>query len=73
MHDTVDLEARGVPAVFVATVAFTDGAEHQARALGAEAPVVYVEHPIQDRTDAEMAAIADAALAALLRQLQADD
>jgi len=30
VHDTVDLEARGVPSVFVATVEFIDGAVAQA-------------------------------------------
>jgi phosphatidylglycerophosphatase A len=30
---------------------------------------VYVPHPIQDRTDAEMTAIADDAFAAILAQL----
>ncbi len=73
MHDTVDLEGRGVPSVFVATVEFTDGAEHQARALGAEAPAVYVEHPIQDRTDPEMRAIADQAFEILVTQLVSED
>ncbi len=73
MHDTVDLEGRGVPSVFVATVEFTDGAEYQARALGAEAPAVYVEHPIQDRTDPEMRAIADQAFETLLAQLVSGD
>ena len=61
MHDTVDLEERGVPSAFIATVEFIDGAAAQARALGAEPAAVYVEHPIQDRTDEEMVAIADAA------------
>ena len=61
MHDIIDLEARGIPGVFVATTEFVDGAEHQAKALGAEPAAVYVEHPIQDRTDEEMLAIADAA------------
>ena len=61
MHDIIDLESRGLPGVFVATVEFTDGAERQARALGADPAAVYVEHPIQDRTDDEMTAIADAA------------
>lgn len=69
MHDTVDLEQRGVPSVFVATVEFTDGAELQARQLGADPAAVYVPHPIQDRTDVEMRALADAAFAELLRQL----
>lgn len=62
MHDTVDLEDRGIPAVFVATVEFVTGADAQAKALGAVASAVYVEHPIQDRTDEEMRTIADAAV-----------
>ena len=65
MHDTVDLEARGVPGGFVATVEFTDGAEAQAKALGADPAAVYVEHPIQDRTDDEMREIAERAYDAL--------
>lgn len=59
MHDTVDLERRGIPAVFCATVEFTTGADAQARALGYAPAAVYTEHPIQDRTDEEMAQIAD--------------
>ena len=73
MHDTVDLEARGVPSVFVATVEFIDGALAQARALGADPAAVYVEHPIQDRTDAEMTAIADRAIDEILANLVRDD
>jgi hypothetical protein len=73
VHDIVDLEARGVPGVFVATTEFVDGAEVQARALGAEPAAVYVEHPIQDRTDAEMIAIADAALEAVLAKLVTEE
>ena len=69
MHDTVDLELRGIPGVFVATVQFTDGAEIQAKALGGDPAAVYVEHPIQDRSDEEMLAIADEAFQALLDQL----
>jgi len=69
VHDIVDLESRGIPGVFGATVEFTDGAEHQAQALGAEPGAIYVQHPIQDRTDAEMLAIADDAFAQLLKQL----
>ena len=69
MHDTVDLEARGVPSVFIATVEFVDGAAAQARALGADPAAVYVAHPIQDRTDAEMLAIADGALDAIVARL----
>ena len=69
MHDTVDLERRGVPSVFVATVEFVDGAVRQAQQLGADPAAVFVPHPIQDRTDAELTAIADAAFAELLAKL----
>lgn len=71
MHDIVDLERRGIPGLFIATVEFESGAAAQARALGADPAVVYVPHPIQDRSDAEMIEIADAALAAILTGLVA--
>jgi hypothetical protein len=69
VHDIVDLEGRGLPGVFVATVEFESGALAQARALGADPAAVYVSHPIQDRSDAEMLEIADAALEAVLAKL----
>jgi hypothetical protein len=69
VHDIVDLEGRGLPSVFVATVEFESGAVAQARALGGDPAAVYVAHPIQDRTDAEMAEIADNAVEAILAQL----
>ena len=70
MHDTADLEARGIPSVFVATVEFEDGAQRQADALGADVASVLVSHPIQDRTDDEMRAIADKAAALLVAALE---
>jgi hypothetical protein len=57
----VNLEAQGVPGVYIATVEFEDGGLHQAKTLGADPASVFVEHPIQDRTDEEMIAIADGA------------
>jgi hypothetical protein len=69
VHDIVDLEARGLPGVFVATVEFADGAATQARGLGADPAAVFVPHPIQDRTDEEMRAIADGAFAAIVAAL----
>ena len=71
MHDTVDLEDRGIPSVFVSTVEFIDGADVQAKALGTTPSAVYVEHPIQDRTDAEMQAIADKAIEEIISKLVA--
>ena len=59
--------------MFVATVQFVDGAARQAEALGFEPAAVWVEHPIQDRTDDEMTTLADKAIDELLEQLVADD
>ena len=67
----VDLEDRGIPTVFVSTVEFIDGAEIQAKSLGTTPIAVYVEHPIQDRTDAEMIEIADQAFDAIVARLVA--
>jgi len=43
----------------VASRAFIDAAAVQAAALGADPARVFVPHPIQDRTDDEMRALAD--------------
>jgi hypothetical protein len=62
VHDIADLEERGVPGVFVASTEFIDAAASQSHALGFPAAAVFVAHPIQDRTDTEMRALADAAI-----------
>jgi len=61
MHDITDLEARGVVSVGVVTELFRDGAEAQCRTLAFDPAVVFVPHPIQDRTDAELRKLADEA------------
>ena len=67
MHDFADLESRGVVAAFLASTEFVDASAAQARALGyAEIPAIFVPHPIQDRTDDEMRALADACLQEVL-------
>jgi alkanesulfonate monooxygenase SsuD/methylene tetrahydromethanopterin reductase-like flavin-dependent oxidoreductase (luciferase family) len=66
VHDTVNIEATGVPMVFVASTEFVDAAEAQARALGADPARVFVPHPIQDRTDDELRALADDAIDAIV-------
>lgn len=70
MHDIVDLETRGVPGVVVASSEFVEAAEAQARALGLPARRVFVPHPIQDRTDDEMRALADGAVDQVLEALR---
>ncbi len=67
----LDLDGRGVPGVMVATTAFREAADAQSRSLGFEPAIVYVPHPIQDRTDEELRAIADAALDEVLGAIRA--
>jgi hypothetical protein len=69
VHDIADLESRGVPGVFVASREFIAAAAAQSDGLGFAAAAVFVDHPVQDRTDAEVRAQADAALPALLAAL----
>jgi hypothetical protein len=59
LHDGSNLDLNGVPALIVATTAFTQAADVQAKALGYEPNMVWVPHPIQDRTDDELKALAD--------------
>ena len=70
MHDIADLEARGVPAIFIASDVFIQAAESQADALGfATVQSVFVPHPIQDRTDDEMCLLADSAFDSICNAL----
>ena len=69
MHDIADLESRGLPGVGVASSEFVQAADAQARSLGFDAAMVFVAHPIQDRSDDEMRALADAALAGIVQRL----
>ncbi len=70
MHDINDLELRGIPGMFVASDQFVDAANAQSTSLGFPAVArVFTPHPIQDRTDDEMVAYADAAFDAILAAL----
>ena len=71
MHDIADLESRGLPGVGIASTEFVQAAAMQAHSLGIDPAMVFVAHPIQDRTDDEMRALADAALPAILARLVA--
>ena len=52
------------------TTGFVDGVAAQSDSLGFEPAVVYVPHPIQNRTKAEIEAIADAAFAKVMALLK---
>jgi hypothetical protein len=69
VHDIADLEGRGLTGVFLASSEFAEAAAAQSAALGFPAPHVLVPHPVQDRTDEELRALADDAYAQVLAAL----
>jgi len=71
MHDIKGLEALGIVAVGVATTEFKVAAASQSRALGYDPAVVFVPHPIQDRSHEEVRALADHALESIVSALRA--
>ncbi len=74
MHDIADLESRGLPGVFIASSEFVSAAESQSLALGFPSMQrVFVAHPIQDRTDDEMVALADEVFDRLLSCIVVDN
>ena len=70
MHDTTWFEIQGKPSVFIASSEFIDAAEEQSKALGLpDVKRIFVPHPIQDATDDEMRAKADAIVDAVVDAL----
>lgn len=58
-----------MPGVNIVTTGFVEGVSAQSDALGFEPAVVFVPHPIQNRTTAEIEAIADEAFTRVLAML----
>ncbi|MEN9313758.1 MAG: hypothetical protein RIS35_151 [Pseudomonadota bacterium] len=71
MHDIAEFEGRGIPGVGVASTEFIEAASAQARTLGFDPEMVFVRHPIQDRTDDELRALADEAVERIVRAITA--
>jgi alkanesulfonate monooxygenase SsuD/methylene tetrahydromethanopterin reductase-like flavin-dependent oxidoreductase (luciferase family) len=70
LHDTLKLEGLGIASVPVATHEFMTAARAQAAALGRpQFDAVYVSHPIQDQTKAEIEAKADSVFEELVTRL----
>ena len=65
----MNLESRGIPAGFVASTEFIEAANAQAASLGIKPASVYVQHPIQDRTDEEMVQLAQDAIDAIITMI----
>ena len=61
----MDLESRGLPSGFIASREFEQAAAAQGKSLGIKPASVFVAHPIQDRTDEEMAQLARDAIEAV--------
>jgi hypothetical protein len=63
VHDSIWFETSAKPAVFLASDVFVEAAQRQADALGLpEVRRIFVPHPIQDATNEEMKAKAEAAV-----------
>ena len=67
----MNFDGRGIPGVSIVTTGFTDAVESQSKALGFEPAVLFVPHPIQNRTADELKKIADDAIEPALRMLTA--
>lgn len=65
----LDLDERGVPGVMIATTAFQQAAAAQSESLGYDPAIVWVPHPIQNRTDEEIRTIADEAMDEIMARL----
>ena len=64
-----DLDRRGIPGVMVATEAFQEAALAQCDSLGFEPAIVWVPHPIQNRSPEELKVIAEKALEPILANI----
>ena len=69
----MNFDSRGIPGISVVTTGFTDAVEAQSKALGFDPAVLYVPHPIQNRTADELKKIADDSVEPALRMLTASN
>jgi hypothetical protein len=70
LRDVLELETLDTPSVLVASDAFVQAAGDQAAQLGqAGIRRVFVGHPVQDRTDAELQELARGVVDAALEHL----
>ena len=65
------MDRRGIPGCAIASVEFKPAAAAQAKALGLTPAIVWVPHPIQNRTPDELKAIADAAVEQVIAAIKA--
>ena len=62
----LELDRRNIPGAMIATSAFESAVDAQAAVWAFKPAVVYVPHPLQNRSDQEVATLADEAWEAIL-------
>ena len=67
-----DLDGRGIPGAMIATTEFEDAANKQGTAIGFMPGIVYLPHPIQNRTAEELREIAETAIGPILETITAN-
>lgn len=70
-HDLVDLDRRGLAGVSILTGEFRDAFNSQCRAIGFDGASIYVPHPMQNRTTAELHRFAEECVAEVAAKLSA--
>lgn len=68
-HDLVDLDRRGLAGVSILTTEFRNPFAMQCQAIGFDGASVYVPHPMQNRTTAELHQFADDVFEQVLGQI----
>lgn len=64
------LDQLGVPGLMVATTDFKPAAAAQSKSLGFEPEIIWVDHPIQNRTEDELKEIAYDAFPTIIETLK---
>jgi len=72
-HDLNDLDKKGLAGVSVLTTEFRQAFDSQKGAIGLDAAAVYVPHPLQNKTTAELYQWAEAAIDEILRAITRDN
>ena len=65
------LDKQGIPGTFVVTTEFEQAADVQGKALGFKPAIVWVDHPIQNRSSEELRTLAVNAVTEILKKITA--
>ena len=68
-HDLNDLDQRGLSGVSILTTEFRDAFAKQCASIGFDGASIFLPHPMQNRTTAELHSLADMSFAKILESL----